>query len=495
MYSVSSRARKILVLLSLSTIVALFVTVHLRAPQPQERPHSLRRLLKTYTEKTEQQPRAQEEHHSLGRVLQENEGPTTVETVTESITSNTEKRYKLAIGVISSFDWEDTTYVTPHLRRQTHRKTWMQHPAIQNGEILVYFFIGNQQEKGVQGNPEDATHDISELETEMMHEADIVLLNSSDVHDYGKMNAWYEWASANVKADYHMKLDVETYVHVDNLLAALEEAPENKFVGGTGWRLDYSDTIREIAFIRGIASIMSEDLMVGLGECSRSGKFQKNDGDYEEVHQAHGLRMCGLDEDLNYSNEMAVYMLTQLLIQGCREDWVDQAIAIHGGSEYSRLADVPFYRLHDIYYPEKGDLSPSWAKWESIRLQFLEDMRVCDTITRSEWACESYEHRHSCLPEERNSVSCGAHTAGSCQLCAQGRGELMCHGDCEWCSARAECMSRDEHLTQCALIKERETEEQRNLRKKEVDPTQSSPVATTQRGPHTTQRGPHTTLK
>jgi len=367
------------------------------------------------------------------------------------------KRYKLAIAVISAFDWEDTTYVSPHLRRQSHRNTWMKHPAI-GDDVLVYFIIGNQQQEGVQGNPEDANHDISEIEEEMKHEGDIVILNSSDVHDYGKMNAWYEWAAENVNADYHMKLDVETYVHMDRLLAALDEAPPHNFVGGTGWKLDYDDELTQIPFIRGIASIMSDDLMVGLGKCSSSGHFGKNNGDYEEIHQAKGLRICGLDANLNYYNEMPIYMLTQLLIQGCRNDWVDQAVAIHGGSEYSRLADVPFYRLNDIYFPEKGDLTPTWAKWESLRLQFIEDMRVCDHIARSEWACESYEHRRSCLPESNiDSVSCGAHSAASCHLCPQGRGKSLCGGDCQWCQQREECMSRDEIVEQCTKSVETDT--------------------------------------
>jgi hypothetical protein len=247
------------------------------------------------------------------------------------------KRYRLAIAIVSGFDWQEQApyYVSKYWRRQAHRTTWMQHPAVQNKSVLVYFLIGNQQSRGNQGDPKDATHNISELELEMSEKGDIVLLNSLDFHNDGKMNAWYEWASLNIQADYHMKLDDESYLVLDRLLATMEGWPRHKFLGGYGLPFDREygptkQTLKNVLWIRGWGYIMSDDLVQGLGDCSRTGKVVRNHGEHEDVYNAVALRVCGLDNNITWIPNMPFQDLLQFLNNGCPKKMFDHSILFHG---------------------------------------------------------------------------------------------------------------------------------------------------------------------
>jgi len=53
------------------------------------------------------------------------------------------------------------------------------------------------------------------------------------------------------------------------------------------------------------------------------------------------------------------------------------------------------------------------------------------------------------LTNENNTVSCGGHSASSCSECPQGNGELWCNGECAWCSAKEDCMSKKTLCDDC----------------------------------------------
>ena len=122
----------------------------------------------------------------------------TTTTTTTTATTNTpdySQFPKIHIGIISSFDWgEQTKVASAFSRRQNHRQTWMQHPAVNspngNGPIKVYFVIGDKQHWQQKVN---TTHSINELRTEMEYYQDIALLDAHDLHNYGKMNDWMGW--------------------------------------------------------------------------------------------------------------------------------------------------------------------------------------------------------------------------------------------------------------------------------------------------------------
>lgn len=330
----------------------------------------------------------------------------TAEISGKSTTLGPTRQYKIAIAIVSSYDWQESPpRASSYMRRQMHRDTWMQHPAVQNGTVLVYFVIGNQQVPGIQGNPKDATHNISELQSEIDHYGDVVLLNSSDVHDYGKMNAWYEWAPWNIQADYHMKLDDESYLLLDRLLHVSKKWPRHKFLGGQGQRLNRKylgkgKELKNLSWIRGWGIIMSSDLIEGLSTCSNSKRLVWNDGEYEDCYNAVALRVCGLDNNIRWWNNMGFEDLTPVFSQGCPQDKLDRSILFHGGSisgpTFAQLPDLTFSRLHNIYFPPKGDLTPAWAKWESLRRLYMEEHSVCKEIYE-DWRCEGWE-THTCVP-------------------------------------------------------------------------------------------------
>ena len=324
----------------------------------------------------------------------------------------TTKRYNVAIAIISSFDWEEKPpYVSSQARRQAHRDTWMQHPAVRNEQVLVYFVVGTKEDRR-QGDPKNATHKIEELQAEMDNYGDITLLECPDFHNHGKMNAWYEWARLNVQADYHMKLDDESYLHVDHLLSALEQAPSEGFAGGTGMRMprhwknhDWNETkeLKNLSWNRGWGYIMSEDLVKGLGDCSGSGKIDWNHGEHEDVYNSVALRVCGLDKNITFASDMKVMDLIWVLSQGCPKDSVGNAIVVHGGQGikvFPKVQELTFARLQDIYYPRSDDLSPSWAKWESLRLLYMEDLRGCHD-QKGYWACREWT-KHTCIPKRQS---------------------------------------------------------------------------------------------
>ena len=295
-------------------------------------------------------------------------------------------------------------YVSFQSRRFAHRNTIMKHPAVQNGQVLVYFLIGNQKDTYYQGSLDESTHNITELQPEMDHYGDIVLLNSSDFHNTGKMNAWYEWAAVHVMADYHMKLDDESYLRIDKLLSVIDEAPRQKFVGGLGQRFSrtYKDVILpDIPWIRGYGYILSDDLLNGLGQCSSSKQIDWNDHEHEDVYNAIAIRKCGLDKNLTYAPHMnMVYDILKIFSEGCPQNLVDNTVLIHctGQIRPKTFAKVPlltFQRLDDIYHPRPGDMTPSWAKWESLRLLYMNDFRNCHNQTYG--ACEGWE-THTCTP-------------------------------------------------------------------------------------------------
>lgn len=51
--------------------------------------------------------------------------------------------------------------------------------------------------------------------------------------------------------------------------------------------------------------------------------------------------------------------------------------------------------------------------------------------------------------EERDTVLCGGHRAGSCDKCPQGHGEKWCHGDCHWCDDGQTDKNSSSYNAQC----------------------------------------------
>jgi Galactosyltransferase len=301
-------------------------------------------------------------------------------------------RPKLAIAVISAFDWDDKVHFSFQARRHMHRNTWMKHPAIVEGQVVVYFVIGNKQHRK-QGNGKLATHSIDELQYEMSQYGDILLLDSPDFHNYGKNNAWYEWAAnkQSIQADYHMKLDDESYVLVDRLLASIESAPPQRFLGGMGGTTNAiygKQTLKDLPFARGWGYIMSEDLLHGLGNCSSSGRVKQNRGElHEDVYHTVALRVCGLHNNLTFWPLMQIHSLRHILAWGCPVRSVNTASVIHcgmrienkhgGGNAFDKVSEHTFQTLEKIYHPQVSNLAPSWTMWEGLRQLYMEDLGAC----------------------------------------------------------------------------------------------------------------------
>eukprot|EP00797_Seminavis_robusta_P013761 Sro20_g014420.2 (292) ;mRNA; r:164208-165083 len=284
----------------------------------------------------------------------------------------------------------------------------MKHSSIRNGQVKVYFVIGNQRHPS-QGDSTKAGRNITELHAEMEHYNDIVLLNSTDVHNFGKSNAWYIWAANDMPAEYHIKLDDESYVVMDNLLEALSSTPKQKFLGGAGIRMDRdfppisNETIKGIPWLRGWGYIMSHDLIQGLvNNCS--GLPWNTGGEHEDVYNAIAIQHCGMNDDrLSYLADMKVKSLRSTLSYGCHKEDVLEAIIIHGGMDHGnpfrRIAATTFATLHSIYHPLPGDLTSAWIKWERLRKLYLQDLKACDH-KHADWSCNRHWKLASCLHED-----------------------------------------------------------------------------------------------
>lgn len=121
------------------------------------------------------------------------------------------KKATLLIGVFSS----NSNFV----RRMAVRRTWMQYPEVRNGTVVVRFFVGLHQNTQVN----------KELWTESLTYGDMQILPMVDYYNIitYKTLAICMYAEYNLKTDFVMKTDDDTFLRVDAVLSTIFESKQN----------------------------------------------------------------------------------------------------------------------------------------------------------------------------------------------------------------------------------------------------------------------------
>nr|CAD1828144.1 unnamed protein product [Ananas comosus var. bracteatus] len=169
-----------------------------------------------------------------------------------------EEPVQLFIGILSA---------TNHFaERMAIRKTWMQYPAFQLGDVVARFFVALSPRKEVN----------AAMKKEAEYFKDIVILPFMDRYELVvlKTTAICEYGVQNLTADYIMKCDDDTFVRVDVILKEINGIARNRplYMGNLNllhrplrngkWAVTYEEWPEEVypPYANGPGYVISSDI-------------------------------------------------------------------------------------------------------------------------------------------------------------------------------------------------------------------------------------------
>jgi Galactosyltransferase len=345
------------------------------------------------------------------------------------------RHWRLVIGVTSASGDNDIVRHEPTFaeRRQMHRSTWMQlssrlhrrrgsnstaassklkklsHSAGAsssssssssssrrdilsrgaNDDVLLLHVIGHD------GRVDEALLD------EMKRHGDVLLLRCHDGNNFGKVFHWFDWVVENLPSvDYVAKLDDESYVWLDRLLAALDEkegqakAKDQLLMMGFGQRFDRQVNgvkYKALPWMRGWMYVLDIAIVRHIvGSCELPASLvHPKVVDHEDVMTSVWIKHGGLDggDRLAYRPSMAEFAPLEYVLQhNCKS--VNTLLAVHTSMQRP-IQPTVFALLNQR----------PLVDWEHVRRTALP---YCASQPKS-WMCADFGKRESsCVNQERD---------------------------------------------------------------------------------------------